>query len=192
MTGLDEAKLAALTLAAPATRKGAMLEGARDAIEVIRKYYAMSGRNKWINPTLPTHGPGRDMSRWWESTARNWTLSVPNSNQVVFTNSTTGLAHKVTGGTIRAKRKKSLTIPLDPKAHAVTAKDYSRRISPLFRVKGVLAEADPNAPNGIRAIYALKKSVTHSPWRDALPPEQSYTDAFLNGALDYLIAQFNS
>lgn len=191
-TGLDEAITAALKLANPDVRKAAVLQGGEDAIEEIRKYYAMAGRDKWVNSSLPTHGPGRDQSRWWEGTARGWSLSQPNANKVTFSNSTTGFAHKVTGGVIRAKRKKSLTIPLDPKAHGMTAKEYSRRISPLFRVKGVLAQADPNSPTGIKAIYALKKSVTHSPWRNALPPEQSYTDAFLNGALDYLISQFNS
>lgn len=191
-TGLDEAKAAALKLAAPDVRKAAVLQGGEDAIEEVRKYYAMAGRVKWINPTLPTHGPGREQTRWWEGTARGWNLSQPNSNKVVFSNQTIGLAHKVTGGTIRAKRKKNLTIPLDPRAHAKTAKEYSNRVNPLFRVKNVLAEVDEGAPNGIKPIYALVKSVTHKPWPNALPPEESYVNAFLDGALDYLIAQFDT
>lgn len=191
-TGLDEAKAAALKLAAPDVRKAAVLQGGEDAIEEVRKYYAMAGRVKWINPTLPTHGPGREQTRWWEGTARGWNLSQPNSNKVVFSNQTIGLAHKVTGGTIRAKRKKNLTIPLDPRAHAKTAKEYSNRVNPLFRVKNVLAEVDEGTPNGIKPIYALVKSVTHKPWPNALPPEESYVNAFLDGALDYLIAQFDT
>lgn len=191
-TGLDEAKAAALKLAAPDVRKAAVLQGGEDAIEEVRKYYAMAGRVKWINPTLPTHGPGREQTRWWEGTARGWSLSQPNSNKVVFSNQTIGLAHKVTGGTIRAKRKKNLTIPLDPRAHAKTAKEYSNRVNPLFRVKNVLAEVDEGAPNGIKPIYALVKSVTHKPWPNALPPEESYVNAFLDGALDYLISQFDT
>ena len=191
-TGLDEAKAAALKLAAPDVRKAAVLQGGEDAIEEVRKYYAMAGRVKWINQTLPTHGPGREQTRWWEGTARGWILSQPNSNKVVFSNQTIGLAHKVTGGTIRAKRKKNLTIPLDPRAHAKTAKEYSNRVNPLFRVKNVLAEVDEGAPNGIKPIYALVKSVTHKPWPNALPPEDSYVNAFLDGALDYLIAQFDT
>lgn len=191
-TGLDEAKAAALKLAAPDVRKAAVLQGGEDAIEEVRKYYAMAGRVKWINPTLPTHGPGREQTRWWEGTARGWNLSQPNSNKVTFSNQTIGLAHKVTGGTIRAKRKKNLTIPLDPRAHAKTAKEYSNRVNPLFRVKNVLAEVDERSPNGIKPIYALVKSVTHKPWPNALPPEESYVNAFLDGALDYLIAQFDT
>jgi hypothetical protein len=41
-TGLDEAKAAALTLAAPAVRRAAVLQGGEDAIEELRKYYAMA------------------------------------------------------------------------------------------------------------------------------------------------------
>jgi hypothetical protein len=80
-----------------------------------------------------------------------------------------------------------LQLPLVPQAHGVTARDYSRRISPLFRVKGVLAEVDENSDSGIRPVYALKKSVTHKPWPNALPPEASYVDALIDTALDYLI-----
>ena len=181
-----------MKLAAPDVRKAAVLQGGEDAIEEVRKYYAMAGRVKWITPTLPTHGPGREQTRWWEGTARGWSLSQPNSNKVVFSNQTIGLAHKVTGGTIRAKRKKNLTIPLDPRAHAKTAKEYSNRVNPLFRVKNILAEVDEGAPNGIKPIYALVKSVTHKPWPNALPPEESYVNAFLDGALDYLISQFDT
>jgi hypothetical protein len=191
-TGLDEAKAAAIKLAAPGVRKAAVLQGGEDAIEEVRKYYAMSGRVKWINSSLPTHGPGREQSRWWEGTARGWSLSQPNSNKVVFSNQTIGLAHKVTGGTIRAKRKKNLTIPLDPRAASKTAKEYSNRVNPLFRVKNVLAEVDEGSATGIKPIYALVKSVTHKPWPNALPPEDSYVNAFLDGALDYLIAQFDT
>lgn len=191
-TGLDEAKAAALKLASPDVRKAAVLQGGGDAIEEIRKYYAMAGSEKWINSSLPTHGPGREKTRWWEGTARGWSLSQPNSNKVVFSNQTIGLAHKVTGGTIRAKRKKNLTIPLDPRAHGKTAKEYSNRVNPLFRVKNILAEADEGSATGIKPIYALVKSVTHKPWPNALPPEDSYVNVFMDGALDYLISQFDT
>ena len=106
---------------------------------------------------------------------------------VTFSNAAIGLAHKVTGGTIRAKRRKFLTIPIVPKAHGLRAKDYSRTISPLFRVKGVLAEKDEGSETGIRPVYVLKKSVTQKPWANALPPEASYVDALIDTALDYII-----
>jgi hypothetical protein len=187
VANLNETKLAMLKLAAPATRAEAVKQGALSALDTIRAYYRGRGRLPWINPSLPTHGPGRSLSGWWLATASGWSTTKANSNGVTFANGAIGLAHKITGGTIRAKRRKFLTIPIVPQAHGVTARDYSRRISPLFRVKGVLAEVDENSESGIRPVYALKKSVTHKPWPNALPPEASYVDALIDTALDYLI-----
>jgi hypothetical protein len=188
-SNLNETKLAMIKLAAPQTRMEALKQGAMSALDVIRAYYNGRGRLPWINPSLPTHGPGRSLSGWWLATASGWSTTKANSSGVTFSNAAIGLAHKVTGGTIRAKRRKFLTIPIVPQAHGVTARDYSRRISPLFRVKGVLAEKDEDAESGIRPVYALKKSVTHKPWPGALPPEASYVDALIDTALDYLIDQ---
>ena len=122
----------------------------------------------------------------WLATASGWSLTKSSGNSVTFANAAIGLAHKITGGTIRAKRRKFLTIPIGPQAHGVSARDYSLNISPLFRVKGVLAEKDDNAESGIRPVYVLKKSVTQKPWPGALPPEASYVDALMETALDHI------
>lgn len=186
---INETKMAMIRLAAPQSRMQALKVGAMSALDVIRAYYNGRGRLPWINPSLPTHGPGRSLTGWWLATASGWAVTKATGGSVTFANGAIGLAHKVTGGTIRAKRRKFLTIPLVPQAHGVSARDYSKRFSPLFRVKGVLAEADENAESGIRPVYALKQSVTHKPWPNALPPEASYVDAMINTALDYLIEQ---
>lgn len=188
-SNLRETELAMIKLAAPQTRMQALKLGALSALDVIRAYYNGRGRLPWINPSLPTHGPGRSLSGWWLATASGWSITKATNGAVTFSNGAIGLAHKVTGGTIRAKRRKFLTIPIVPQAHGLSARDYSRRYSPLFRVKGVLAEKDDKDPDGIRPVYALKKSVTHKPWPKALPPEASYVDALIDTALDYLIDQ---
>lgn len=185
---LNETKLAMIKLTEPNLRSDAIKQGSISALDEIRAYYNGRGRLPWINPSLPTHGAGRKLSGWWLATASGWSITKANRAGVTFSNGAIGLAHKVTGGTIRAKRRKFLTIPIVPEAHAVSARDYSRRISPLFRVKGVLAEKDDNDPDGIRAVYALKKSVTQKPWPNALPPESSYVDALINTALDHIIS----
>jgi len=112
-----------------------------------------------------------------------------NTFSVSFVNGTIGLSHKVTGGTIRAKRRKFLTIPVDPKAHGLTARTFARTIAPLFQAKGMLMYVDEQTAD-VKAAYALKRSVTHRPWPGALPPESSYLDAFLNEAMDSLIETF--
>jgi addiction module HigA family antidote len=92
-------------------------------------------------------------------------------------------------GTIRVKRKKFLTIPVDPRAHGLTAKTFSRTIAPLFAAKGMLMFVDEQTAD-VKAAYALKKSITQRPWPGALPPEASYLDAFLDSALDNLLTAF--
>jgi hypothetical protein len=119
-------------------------------------------------------------------------VSASGSGVTLRSKGVIGFSHKVTGGTITAKRKKFLTIPIVPEAHGLTAKTYSRTIAPLFVVKGVLAQADENSQTGIKPVFVLKKSVTHKPWRGALPPDKSYLDAFANGALESIIAQLES
>ena len=187
--GAQEAKLAAIKLSAPAQRRQAVTDGGIAALNVIKGYYRAKGRPFWVNPSLPTHGPGRKVTQWWRSTETGWTMNQPNSYTASFINSTVGLAHKVTGGTIRAKRKKFLTIPVDPKAHGLDAKTFARTIAPLFQAKGMLLYVDEQTAD-VKAAYALKRSITQQPWPGALPPEASYLDAFVNEALDSLIQSF--
>tara|TARA_R110000822_G_scaffold4466_8_gene19200 strand:- start:1793 stop:2410 length:618 start_codon:yes stop_codon:yes gene_type:complete len=185
-SNIDETNRAMLRLVSATTRTKALKLGAKAALYAIRAYYNGRGRLPWINPSLPTHGPGRVPTGWWLATASGWSLTKSSGNSVTFANAAIGLAHKITGGTIRAKRRKFLTIPIVPQAHGVSARDYSLNISPLFRVKGVLAEKDDNAESGIRPVYVLKKSVTQKPWPGALPPEASYVDALMETALDHI------
>jgi hypothetical protein len=191
VTGALEAKIAAVRIASPAARREAVNDGGIAALNVIKGYYAQRGRYPWMNTSLPTHGPGRVPTQWWRSTETGWFMRQPNSFSVNFINGTIGLAHKVTGGTIRAKRKKFLTIPVDPKAHGLTAKTFSRTIAPLFQAKGMLMYVDEQTAD-VKAAYALKKSVTQRPWPGALPPQASYLDAFANEALDSLVQSFET
>ena len=189
ITGAQEVKLAAIRLSAPAQRRQAVTDGGIAALNVIKGYYRAKGRPFWVNPALPTHGPARKVTQWWRSTETGWAMTQPNSYTASFVNGTVGLAHKVTGGTIRAKRKKFLTIPVDPKAHGLDAKTFSRTIAPLFQAKGMLMYVDEQTAD-VKAAYALKKSITQRPWPGALPPESTYLDAFVDGALDNLIQSF--
>jgi hypothetical protein len=187
MTGDQQVKLGLVQVSSPTARRQAVGDGGQAALAVIKGYYQAKGRPFWVNPALPTHGPERKVTQWWRSTETGWSLQQPNSYAVNFVNATIGLAHKVTGGTIRAKRKKFLTIPVDPRAHGLTAKTFSRTIAPLFQAKGMLLYVDEQTAD-VKAAYALKKSITQRPWPGALPPEASYLDAFIDQALDSLIS----
>lgn len=190
ITGDRRVKLDLIDLASPAQQKKAVTEGGRAALDVIKSYYRSKGRPFWVNPALSTHGPGRKRTQWWRDTETKWFMKQQSdSSSVSFENGMIGLAHKVTGGTIRAKRKKFLTIPVDPKAHGLDAKTFARTIAPLFQAKGMLMYVDEQTAD-VKAAYALKKSITQRPWPGALPPEASYLDAFVNEALDSLIQSF--
>jgi len=185
--GIDKVVSSMLKLQSVEVRRRAISAGAMDATEVVKKYYRDGASAMWSG-TGPTHGAGRKKTQWWRGVANNWNVSKANSQGATLTNANTvGFSHKITGGTITAKRVKFLTIPVDPRAHGLTAKTFSKTIAPLFRVKNILAAKDDD--DKIKPIFVLKKSVTQRPWANALPPENSYADAFAAGVLDTLIAE---
>jgi hypothetical protein len=184
-TGLDSTVKSMLKLQSPQIRRKAIAAGAHESETVVQSYYQRNGRGLWTNGTGPTHGAGRKVTQWWRGTER-WNVSRVTQSGATLENSHIGLAHKITGGVIRAKRKKSLTIPIHPQAHGLTAAQFSRTIAPLFRIKNALMMAGENDGKPI-PVFALKKSANQAPWPNALPPEQSYTDAFMRGILDTLI-----
>lgn len=188
LVNFDETKVAVLRMASTAQRKIANESGAKAARYAIESYYGSKGRNLWLNLSLPTHGAGRKRTQWWRSVANGWTSTAATSAGVTFSNSTLGLAHKITGGTITAKRKSFLTIPIDPRAHGLSAKNFEANVLPLFRIKNALMATEKDGT--LTPIYALKKSITQAPWPGALPPEQSLVDPFLDAALDSLEQQF--
>lgn len=186
VSGLDALKTDIIQSMSPETRKNALKIGAESALIAIKGYYTQTGRSNWLNNSLPTHGPGRKLTDWWKLVESGWSVGNVTSQTATLSNASTGFAHKVTGGVITAKRKKYLTIPIHPTAHGVRARDYSSSISPLFAAKGVLARTEDDG--AITPIYALKKSVNQKPWPKALPPEQTYVNAFVDSAVDHILS----
>jgi hypothetical protein len=41
-------------------------------------------------------------------------------------------------------------------------------------------------------VFALKRSITQKPWPGALPPENLYTEAFADAALESIISQMEN
>jgi len=163
--------------------------GAQNAKTEIEGYYLQKGRNLWINPTLPTHGQGRQKTRFSDNVATGWGIASVSGSGATIANKVVGLAHKVTGGTITAKRVKFLTIPIIPQAHGRRARDFVSQIGPLFAAKGCLMWKKPDG--SILPAYALKKSVTHKPWPGALPPDELITGAFLAGVNEQIDREFS-
>jgi len=135
--GLDEAIQEQLNLVSPK----AMLRGnkiaARAGQQALKKYHRGKGRAMWITPG-PTHGPGREQTGWYKQVAAAWATGAVSADGAQLLNGASFFAHKVTGGVIRAKRVKFLTIPLIPEAHGKTARQYAQENgTKLFTIPGV-------------------------------------------------------
>ena len=137
----------------------------------------------WTNPSLPTHGAGRNSTGFGMDITAGWGLNDVNSEGVSLVNGHPLLSFKIRGGEIRAKNSKWLTIPMVPEAHGVKAADYANE---LFINKKKTALLEQLEDGSIRAVYALRKSVTQKPTKGAMPKEDVYFSPFINTIIDHL------
>ena len=185
--GLDPLVHDLLNSMTPPKRRAALRSAALAAVDKVKKYYSDGNRDMWINKSAPTHGPGRRPTGWWRGTANGWSIANLKGTSVEMVNKTIGLAHKVTGGTIKPVRKKALTIPVSPDAHGHTVKSYSNTIAPVFRLGPWTGDNTlvRNMPGGgIKPVFKLSRGVTQKPWKGALPPVKDYMKAFELTILD--------
>lgn len=173
-------------LASPKTRVRAMIAASMAAKDAVRNYYSEKGRRLWVKPGGPTHGPGRKQTQWWRQIEGLWKSERPTARKATLTNNAIGFAHKVTGGVIRAKRKKFLTIPVIPQAHGLTARTFSKTIAPLFATKNALSMS--TADGGVKAVFVLKKQVKQERTKNALPEVREFMPIFEDVILDVLEA----
>lgn len=152
--------------------------GGRSATEGAKEYHRQYNQSGlWRG----NRSFGSGASEYGDKVTNGWNMQEPNPAGVTIANDAEHLAHKVNGGTITAKRAKALTIPMIEGAHGVTARDYARNNNTvLFTMKGKNALFEKTS-TGIRAVYALVKSVTQKPWKGALPPDKEIIDAFTKG-----------
>lgn len=157
--------------------------------DAVKNWYGQKGSEHWSNPSLPTHGPGRRKTPWAKGLL-NWTAdqATASSGGTFFEGDGYGLAHKITGGTIKAKNARALTIPMVPEAHGVRASVYSQSIHQLFRPKNKDYLAESLETGGIRVVYLLRQSVKSDPWPDAIPGDdwlgKTYLAGFVTGLMN--------
>ncbi|MBB5351355.1 hypothetical protein HNR46_001591 [Haloferula luteola] len=186
---------------------------AQSAVLAARDYHlAFAQDRKWDNPSLGTHGPGRESTGFGEDIAVAWHVASSDATGAIIANGAPLYRHKVKGGPITPKRVKFLTIPIVPEAHGRRAIDYSRDFSSrLFMIPGKMAlfervenegdfsvltptrirkrngrNAGLAARSTVRAVYLLSRGITQDPWLGALPPEEDLIEAFRRGWLEEL------
>jgi len=194
MSGFDAALDDAMKIVAPETLEAANRESGEYLRDYLASWYDGKGREHWINNSLPTHGPGRMSTGWFSSIARKWFLSSADASGAVISNPDEdgSLRHKIGGGTITAKNAGALTIPLVPEAHGRRAADYQSEIGELFTIPNKSALFEAVEGGGVRAVYALCKSITHAPWPDAIPSGEDLTFAYSVKLRDVLAASLDA
>jgi len=148
------------------------------AIDYHREY---NKKNGWRGKRYLA-GPGRQSGSFAQNIILGWNFVSATKTGATIQNGAPFFSHKVTGGTIRPKKAKALTIPMIADAAGRRASDYqSATGNKLFGVKGKNALFEKTEGGSIRAVYALVKQVTQKPWPGALPDERLLQDSFTKG-----------
>ena len=194
MSGFDAVLNEAMKMVAPETLEAANRESGEYLRDYLASWYDNKGREHWVNNSLPTHGPGRMSTGWFSNIARKWFLSSADASGAVITNPDEdgSLRHKIRGGTITAKNAGALTIPLVPEAHGRRAADYQSEIRELFTIPNKSALFEAVEGGGVRAVYALRKSITQDPWPDAIPANKELAAAYGVKLTDVLAAALDA
>ena len=194
MSGFDAALDDAMKIAAPETLESANRESGEYLRDYLASWYDGKGREHWINNSLPTHGPGRMATGWFSNIARKWFLSSADASGAVISNPDEdgSLRHKIKGGTITAKNSGALTIPLVPEAHGRRVADYQSEIGELFTIPNKNALFEAVDGGGVRAVYALRQSITQDPWPDAIPIGEELISAYGVKLMDVLAASLDA
>jgi hypothetical protein len=126
-------------------------------------------------------GSASDGSSYGSEVSEAWSFQSSDERGATIANNARFLKFKSTGGTVKPKRTKYLTIPMIAEARGRSAANYEVFAQKnLFTIKGKRALFETKDDGGLRAVYALVKSVTHQPWPGALPPNDLIADAFMN------------
>ena len=160
--------------------------GARAAVNAAKEYHReYDARGGWRGKGNSRTG----RSNYGENVAQGWHFRTADVDGAVIENNADHFKFKVTGGRIIPKRVEFLTIPMVDEARGRRVKDYEifsgRK---LFRVRGKRALFELlGKGKGVRAVYALVKSVTQPAWPGALPPDDVLIGAFSNAWRNELV-----
>ena len=156
--------------------------GGRSASNAAVEYHdAFNQAGGWRGNRYMGSG-ARESGEFGQNVALGWNFQSSDKGGASIANNADYYAFKVTGGTIVPKRAKALTIPMVPEAVGRRAADYvSFTGHRLFTIPGKKALFEALEGGGVRAVYALVKSATHSPWPKALPDTDALSEAFIEG-----------
>lgn len=85
----------------------------------------------------------------------------------------------------------ALTVPLVPEVHGRRAAGYRSEIGELFTIPNKSALFEAVEGGGVRAVYALCKSITQDPWPNAIPSDDELAAAYVVKFMDALAASLD-
>lgn len=139
---------------------------------------------------------GGRRTHWWARVARSTHLGSVTDRQAIISISEPGIGLKVYGGTVTPKVARALTIPIHPEA-------YGRRAGTIEAMTGMQVWRFTPRKGGptflarslgddtIRLLYVLKRSATHRPDPNALPPAAAMAGAAISAAKAQLQSEIN-
>lgn len=138
-------------------RIAARLRASRPLMAALGKQLEVDLRAHFRSRDAEPHPRGWPKRHFWrKEVAMHTALAEVTDARAVVVIASPAFAHKVTGGTVTAKRGKALTIPLTPEAYR--AGSASLFPAKLFRPKGTRVLLDEQG----KAQYALAAAVTHA------------------------------
>lgn len=139
---------------------------------------------------------GGRRTHWWARVARSTHLGSVTDRQAIISISEPGIGLRVYGGTVTPKVARALTIPIHPEA-------YGRRAGAIESITGMKVWRFTPRKGGptflarslgddtIRLLYVLKRSATHAPDPNALPPDATMAGAAISAAQAQLRSEIN-
>lgn len=136
---------------------------------------------KWRGPHYISGGVGAN--RFGADVVLAWQSPVFQSSTSFFiTNIHPYLSHKITGGPIRPKRVKMLTIPLIAQARGRMAAEFQQSLGlKLFRRGKALSYRQGTGKDAkVFNAYALSTGVNQDPWPGAMPAQGEIEAKFVD------------
>lgn len=168
--------------------RGILMAAGRGVANLLRRHYT----------TVHAENPnklGGPRTNFWLQVKRAVNAPVVQGTGVVVAISHPAISHKVTGGIIRAKRAKFLTIPVSPEAYGRTASTFEHETGKkliLIKSTGRALLASVEGQGRLIAQYILRRSVTQRPDPNALPPMAEMERAALQAATQALNLQLRT
>jgi hypothetical protein len=150
--------------------------GAEAVYEYLKDYHSQMD---WKGPRWMA---GAGSGQFAQDVVAGWQKPVISGSSAVIRNTFGLLDWKIKGGTIGLRRAEWLTIPVIPAAKGLSVAEYRAASNEvLFKAGRALCH---RIGKKIEAVYALTKTVTQFPTKNAMPTNEALKEVFIGAVLE--------